>query len=184
MKRTHATLAFGILTALGLCVSAAAAPPTRVSSVVDSTFASKSWSSRCGIPVFEHQQGTVTSKLFVQQGQAVTEIDTASGLRTTYFSPTAAGGTDRSFTAVSSATLKTDLPSGADLGAPAQLTFTGLQILLPGLPQAGRDVYQGEVAFVTPDGFPLTDIVGFVSETGHFSDFQAEVAALCGALGA
>ena len=174
-------LATGLI-ALAACMSATAAPPTREVSAIDFTFRSTSWSARCGIPVYEHQQGTAISALFSSGGRVSKEIDTSAGLKTTYFSPTAAGGTGGSFTAVSSATLKTTFPDGVSISATAQLTFSGLQILLPGLPQAGRDVYQGEVAYISPDGIPLTDLTGFVSENGHFNDFQTEVAALCGAL--
>lgn len=162
--------------AFGAVRAAKADPPSRVSNTFDVTFKSSTWTRRCGFPVFEHQTGKVTNTVYSADGTVTKEIDTADGLKTTYFS---ANG---SYTSVSSATLHTTYPDGIALGAPATLVFTGNQVLLPGSPQAGRDAYAGEVVFVSPDGTPFVDIDAPISEHGHFDSFPDEIAALCGAL--
>ena len=93
------------------------------------------------------------------------------------------GGTGGSFTTPASATLKTEYPQGAILGAPATLTFTGMQSHVPGLaPQAGRQVFLGEVVSFTPEGIPVTDFAGPSTSRGHFDDPAAVLAAICTAV--
>ena len=166
-------------------VPAAASPPTRTSESVDATFKSNRWTARCGFPVYIHQQGLINILLFHSRDgtTVISEIDTAPGYKTTYFSPLSVnGGTGGSFTSPAAVALRTTYPDGTDLGAPAILAFDGLQGLAPGSPQAGRDVYLGEVVFVTPEGQPFADLVAPISTSGHFDDFATYVAAVCGAL--
>jgi hypothetical protein len=176
-----ALLSAGIITS---AAPAAASPPTRISESVDATFKSNRWTARCGFPVYIHEQGTINVLLFnSRDGIVISEIDTSPGYKTTYFSPlSVAGGTGGSFTSPAAVALRTTYPDGIDLGAPAILSFNGLQGLVPGSPQAGRDVYLGEVVFVTPEGQPFADLVAPISTNGHFDDFATFVAALCGAL--
>ena len=165
-------------------LSAAASTPIRISGALDVTFKSSRWTNRCGFPVYVRQQGTQTATLFVSRdgSQVVSEIDTNPGFKTTFFSPLSAGGTGGAYTATSAGALRTTYPAGTALGAPAILAFNGLQILFPGLPQAGRDVYQGEVVFVTSDGLPVTDLVAPISSSGTFADLATIIVALCGRL--
>jgi hypothetical protein len=168
----------------GWTAPAGADPPTRLTFEVDVTFPSPLWSSVCGVPVFVRQQFTATATLFVDgDGSVISEIDTTPGSRFTYFSPVEAGGTGRSFTYGGAAVLRTVYPEGAELGAPAILYFNGIQgFAAPGQPAAGHDVYLGEVAFVTPDGIPVTDIVAPIADAGHFPDFATFAEARCGYL--
>ncbi len=179
-----------MVTLVGMSAMMFAAPatcsqPTRITDYVDATFVSKSWTNRCQFPVYIHQQGTVTSVLFSSSDgtQVVSEIDTSPGFKVTYFSPISVpGGTGGSYTGVSGVATRTTFPDGADLGTPAFMAFNGLQILFPDLPQAGRDFWLGEVAFITPEGIPLVDLIAPISSHGNFSEFAEAIAALCGRL--
>jgi len=185
--RIRKAIAFALLSA-GIITSAApaaASPPTRISELVDATFKSNRWTARCGFPVYIHEQGLINVLLFYSRdGTAViSEVDTSPGYKTTYFSPlSVVGGTGGSFTSPSAVALRTTYPDGADLGAPAILSFNGLQSLAPGSAQAGKEIYLGEVAFVTPEGQPFTDLIALISTNGHFDDFATVVASICGAL--
>ncbi len=166
---------------------AASSQPTRITEYIDATVKSKNWTNRCQFPVYIHQQGTVTSVLFSSSDgtQLVSEIDTSPGFKVTYFSPISVpGGTGGSYTGVSGVATRTTFPDGADLGAPAFMAFNGLQILFPDLPQAGRDFWLGEVAYITPEGIPLVDLLAPISIHGTFSELADVIAALCGRLSA
>jgi hypothetical protein len=70
------------------------------------------------------------------------------------------------------------------LGAPAILVFNGVQFMPPGLPQAGHDVYAGEIVFIDEAGVPFVELTGLIDERGHFTDIAEYDAAICAALGA
>jgi len=168
---------------LALAPSLEAAPPTHLSLTVDDTFPSR-YTLVCGIPVYRHDSGMVRITLFHDKnGTVIGEIDTVANYKTTLFSPVE-GGTGRSFTSPSSASLKSTYPDGVYLGAPAILVFNGVQFMPPGLPQAGHDVYAGEIVFIDEAGVPFVDLTGLIDERGHFTDIAEYDAAICAALGA
>ena len=47
----------------GLAAAATAGPPVVLTQQIDDTFQSQFWSATCGVPVFIHQEGTLTARL-------------------------------------------------------------------------------------------------------------------------
>ena len=169
---------------LVLAPSLEAAPPTHLSLTVDDTFPSR-YTQVCGIPVVRHDSGMVRITLFHDNnGTVIGETDTVANYKITLFSPVELGGTGASFTSPVSASLKSTYPDGVYLGAPAILVFNGNQFMPPGLPQAGHDVYAGEIAFIDEAGVPFVDLTGLIDEKGHFTAIPEYYAAICAALGA
>src|SRR5262245_20434021 len=128
------------LCATALCVLAMnplvqAAPPTHTSVDIDVTFFAPGTSAFCGFPVYRTDKGTVNiTLLYASDGTLKREDDSAPNFSTTWFSPsTAAGGTGKSITTGSPATLHTEYPEGAFVGAPAILKLTGMQSKIPEL---------------------------------------------------
>lgn len=163
---------------------ATAAPPIATTRHVDFSQPSRTWTRRCGFPVWIRDEGTVTFRLFYQaDGLTVLgEIDTSPSYRHTWFSPLTAGGTGGSYSTPQTAMIKTVYPNGAYLGAPATASISGLQELAPSGPDAGRQVFLAEVIYVDADGIPYIDIVSPANSHGTFNDFQTFVTAICGAI--
>jgi hypothetical protein len=180
------TYALALCSLVAISPAGLAAPPTHIRFDVDFSFFLPRLTARCGFPVYRREVGTISVALFfANDGTTLRrEDDTAAGYRLTYFSPaTVPGGTGGSFTTPTSASLKTQYPQGAILGAPAVLTFTGLQSHVPGIaPQAGRQVFLGEVVFITPEGIPVTDFSDPDTSRGNFDDPTAVLAAICSAV--
>jgi hypothetical protein len=184
-RRRTALAAIGVLAALlALPASVTAAPPTRLSEDFDATFQSSFWTDACGVPVFIRDQGTLTFMFFHDRaGETIAEIDIARGEKITVFSPLASGGTGKSFTYTAATPNRIVYPEGAFVGAPAIVHLPGLSgFAAPGVASAGRTVLEGVVAFVTPDGFPIVDTVGLISDTGRPLDGDTFIAARCGFL--
>ena len=176
-------------TALSLLASeGAASPPTRFSFDIDDTFPSSFLSDFCGIPVRIRVQGSVTVTIhFDKTGtQVVRELDTVpGGLAVTRSSPAdEPGGTGKSFTTVEHASSTFLYPEGTAVGDPAIIIATGLQrVTGPGTPRVvGRQVFEAEVIGVTPEGIPVAEPVGVISESGQFGDPEAFFQAICDAL--
>jgi len=179
------------LCAAALCVLATspavqAAPTTHFAVDIDVTFFAPGTSAFCGFPIFRTDKGTVNISLFyANDGKLKREDDSAVNFSTTWFSPvTSPSGTGKSITSNGPATLHTEYPEGAFVGAPAILRLTGLQSKIPGLAaQAGNQSGTGVVLEVDPGGAPLTDFT--VDEShGDFDSLSDVRAAICAALAA
>lgn len=184
LNRKH--LCAAALCALATSSAVQAATTTRFSVDIDDTFFASGTSAFCGFPVFRTDKGTVNVSLFyANDGTLKREDDSAVNLTSTWFSPTTSpGGTGKSITYGAPATLHTEYPEGAFIGAPANLRLTGLQVRLPGLPvQAGVQSGTGVVVDIDPGGIPLTDFTVDKSH-GNFDGLSSVRAAICAALAA
>lgn len=170
---------------LALSTTAVASPPTHLGFSVDATFRSSFYSRACGFPVYERQAGDVRITLFRDaNGAILRELDTSPGFKTFWFSPLDSGGTGGAFSSPDSSSAKTGYPDGVYLGAPAFVVYEGLQARAPGQPEAGRDAYVAEVAFIDVAGVPFIDILAPVDAHGNFSDGRTFAAAVCAGLAA
>jgi hypothetical protein len=163
-----------------LAAAATASPPVVGTQEVDATFQSQFWSNTCGVPVFIHQEGTLTFRLF-PDSNVIHEVDTFPGFTITVFSPVEEGGTGKSFTYLLPAPVRILYPEGTDLGDPGIIIITGaIDFAAPGGPViAGRQVLEGVIVDYTPEGIPFVDPVEELSTSGHFPEFEAFAAARC-----
>jgi hypothetical protein len=161
-----------------------AAPTTHFTFDIDVTFFAPGTSAFCGFPVYRSDKGTVNVSLFyANDGTLKREDDSAVNFTTTWFSPaTSPGGTGKSISTGAPATLHTEYPEGAFVGAPAILKLTGMQSKTPELAaQAGIQSGTGVVLAVDPGGAPLTDFT--VDEShGNFDSLTDIRASICKAL--
>jgi hypothetical protein len=169
------------LCALATSSALLAATVTRFSVDIDDTFFAPGTSAFCGFAVFRTDKGTVNVSLYyANDGTLRREDDSAVNLTTTWFSPT----TGKSVTYGAPATLHTEYPEGAFIGAPAKLRLTGLQSKLPGLPaQAGLQSGTGVVIDIDSGGIPVTDFT-VDATSGNFDGLSAVRTAICAALAA
>jgi hypothetical protein len=165
---------------LALAAAATASPPVVSTIEVDSTRQSQFWSTTCGVPVFFHQEGTLTFRLF-PDSNVIHEVDTFPGFTITVFSPVEEGGTGKSFTYLLPAPIHFLYPEGTDLGDPGIGIFTGaIDVAAPGGPViAGRQVLAGVIVDHTPEGIPIVDFAEELSTSGHFPEFEEFAAARC-----
>lgn len=163
-----------------LAAAATAGPPVVGTQEVDATFKSQFWSNTCGVPVFFHQEGTLTFRL-VTNSNVIHEVDTFPGFTITIFSPVEEGGTGKSFTYLLPAPIHILYPEGTDIGDPGIVIFTGaIDFAAPGGPViAGRQVLEGTIFDYTPEGIPFVDVTEELSTSGHFPEFEAFAAARC-----
>jgi hypothetical protein len=180
--RLRLALVVGLAFVLPFALSAAATagPPVSSTEHVDFTFQSQFWSDTCGVPVFIHQEGTVTVRL-VTDSNVIHEVDTFPGWTVTVFSPIEEGGTGKSFTYLQPYPIHFLYPEGTDIGDPGIGIFTGaLDFAAPGGPViAGRQVLEGIIFDYTPEGIPIVDFSQELSTSGHFPEFEAFAAARC-----
>lgn len=72
-------------------------------------------------------------------------------------------------------------PEGGTVGAPALVYITGMLGHAPGIPaDAGRQVWEGVVFGVTPEGVPLVELTNLRDERGNRED--GVIDAICAAL--
>ena len=177
--RSRLVVMLGLVLPLALAAAAVAGPPVKTTIPVDQTFQSAFWSGACGVPVFFHQEGTI-SITFVTDSNVIHEVDTFPGFKRTVFSPADQGGTGKSFTFLSAAPIRFLYPEGTELGASARIVGLGLfDRAAPGGPViAGREVDSAVIVDYV-DGVPFVDFVETLSTTGHFPEFEAFVEARC-----
>ena len=163
-----------------LAAAATARPPVVGTQEVDSTRQSQFWSTTCGVPVFVHQEGTLTFRLF-RDSNVIHEVDLFPGFRITVISPVQQGGTGKSFTFLLPAPVHILYPEGTDLGDPGIVIFTGrIDVAAPGGPViAGRQVLEGVIVDYTPEGIPFVDMLVELSASGHFPEFETFAEARC-----
>lgn len=156
---------------------AIAGQPTRLVDAFDVTFTSRFWSGQCGVPVTIRKVGTQATLLFRDaQGMVVAEFDISPGFKTIVSSPT----TGKSFTYTSPDPTRYLYPEGVYIGAPVTFRETGVGgFAAPGLPYAGPRWAFGEVAFITPDGVPITDVTGTTESHGNGVTRDEAIAARC-----
>lgn len=162
---------------LAMALPAFADPPQRFPEQLDFTRQQPRVSKICGFPVFIHVSGNFSVTLFSNgSDQVVRELDGSKDARVTWLAPTL--GTSLSYPANQEVIF--DYPEGGTVGAPATMTITGLRNNYPGQPaDAGRLVYDGVVAALTPEGIPLVMLTQLSSERGSFSGTFED---LCAAL--
>lgn len=176
-------LALGVLLAfvlpIALAAAATAGPPVVLTQQIDDTFQSRFWSATCGVPVFIHQEGTLTARL-VGDSKVIHEVDTFPGFKVTVFSPVEAGGTGKSFSYLLPFPIHFLYPEGTDIGDPAIAIFTGrIDVAAPGGPViAGRQVLQGTIVDYV-GGIPFVNFTEELSTSGRFPDPEAFAAARC-----
>jgi hypothetical protein len=163
-----------------LAAAATAGPPVVFTQEFDDTFQSQFWSATCDVPVFFHLEGTLTARL-QPDSNVIHEVDTFPGFRITVFSPVEEGGTGKSFSFLLPAPIHFLYPEGTDVGDPGIGIFTGLiDVAAPGGPViAGRQVLQGTIIFLTPEGVPFVDFSEELSTSGHFPEFEEFAEARC-----
>ena len=187
MQRRALVSVTALATLLLLSTHATSVPPTRIEFSFDETFPNGFLTAFCGFPVFVHIEGAGTTTLhYDRNGQLVRELDTlATGATTTLFSPVALGGTGGSFTETTHAPSTFLYPNGADIGDTALIILNGVQRTSgPGGPRiVGREAYEGIIIDFTPDGVPVVDLVGVMSQSGQF-DLGAVLQARCDAIAA
>lgn len=177
------------IVAAGFAATAAlAAAPENVTMPVHDSFYAPFMSNACGIPVTITLDGVAHVTLWRNSaGLVVRERDVLSSFTAVFESPTALGGTGRSFTNRSPGVAEFDYGSGAALGSTATITLTGAQGPAAG---AGSDLtagYQrltGTVYGFSPEGIPLVDFDGPVlDQHGRWPGFDVVLAQRCAALG-
>ena len=159
--------------------TAAADPPVHVVSVDDFQFPSGVLSGVCGTPVFVSLNGTIRITLRTDRNGVLHETDTFTKYAFTLSAPD--HGT--SFTYKFGPGFF-EYPDGVYIGAPAVVTFLGLDSNVPGFHAvAGRTVRAGEVIDIRPDGVPVVDTsLAILSQAGNQVDQATIRAAICAAL--
>ena len=179
MRKLALMIAIAAVAAGVAATRGAADPPEHFVFLDDVSFQSGSLTRRCGTPVFITVYGRLRITLRTGPDGAVHETDVYENWTVTYSAP----ATGRSFS-VKLGPGFFDYPDGVFLGAPAVVSFVGVQQNVPGLPaSAGRIVFPAEVVFVSPDGVPFVDPTGpTLSENGNLIDPTVTRAAICAAL--
>jgi hypothetical protein len=178
--RPALVVALAFMLPFAVAAAATAGPPVSSTEHADFTFQSQFWSDTCGVPVFIHQEGTITLRL-VPDSNVIHEVDTFPGWTVTVFSPVEEGGTGKSFTYLLPFPIHFLYPEGTDIGDPGIVISTGrLDVAAPGGPViAGRQVLAGVIVDLTPEGIPIVDFAEELSATGNFPEFEAFAAARC-----
>jgi hypothetical protein len=116
-----------------------------------------------------------------KSGLVVRETDRAGGGRTTYRSP----DTGKSFSFPIQPS-HWDYGSGAVVGSPVIVSFTGLMGHVPGLipSDAGLFRFLGHVTGFDEFGIPLVDFDEVIADRGNRNSEEEIVAAICGKLSA
>jgi hypothetical protein len=167
---------FGAVAAMAfaIAVPAAADPPDRFGLADDLHFQSGSLTAACGTPVFISATGTLQVILRTDADGAVHGKDVFVNWAFTISAP----AYDTSFSWKFGPGFF-EYPDGAYLGAPAVVTFLGLDSNVPGLhAEAGRTVLAGEVIGFTPEGIPIADTFATLSQVGNQVDLAVERAAI------
>jgi hypothetical protein len=177
------------LVAAGVAATAAfAAGPEHITMPVHDSFDAPFMSAACGVPVTITLDGVSDVTLWRNSAGLVTrERDVLSSFTAVFESPTALGGTGRSFTNRSPGVADFDYGSGAAIGSTAVITLTGLQGPAAGAGTAITAGYQrltGTVFGFSPEGIPLVDFDGPVlAQHGRWPGFDVVLAQRCAALG-
>lgn len=166
---------------LGVCAGAARADSQQVTHVkgvtIDLSGPDAYYTAVCGFPVTDSMLVVGTSTLFYENGLVVREEDLAPN---TKWSMSSANG---SISWAIPQPMRTEYPGGAQLGSTANVTLTGLQMKLPGLPaDTGRVTFSAVVVDFWL-GTPIVDYPTNFGVVGHWNDQAAVDAAVCAALG-
>lgn len=156
-----------------------ATPPKHFHIPLNISFPDDELSNDCGFDVFQVVAGNVNTTLFYDQsGTLVREIDTFPA--TTFaFTPPSTG---KSIVSQSPAVGITDYTGGGAVGTAAVFRLTGLRFMLqPGVMFTGRQVFDVVVVDHTPEGIPVNEVTGLISQSGNFFSGD-EVALFCAAL--
>lgn len=166
--------------AAGLAASPVAAdPPLRFDFVDDFGFPAPRQSAMCGTPIVVSFSGTGHILVHTAPDGSVREQDFVENWLITYSAP--ATGKSLSYKLGPS---HWDYPDGVYVGAPATITFLGVENNLPGRhATAGRLVVPAQVIAVVPPGIPIAVQIGPpISRSGTPPDTATFWAAFCGAL--
>jgi hypothetical protein len=147
---------------------------------IDDHFRSDFWSGRCGFDVFIDTVADLQVTLvYNSSGLIVRELDRTRGGTVTFRSPDT--GNSFSFPAQPS---QWDYGSGAVLGSPVTVSFTGLEGHVPGAvsSDAGLFRFLGVVEGFDEFGIPEVEFVDVIADRGHRSSLEAVTGAICGTL--
>jgi hypothetical protein len=177
-----------IAAAAALAAGAGASPPQQLVVPIHDSFYAPFMSDACGIPVTITIDGVAHVRLERNDsGLVVREHDVSASFTAVFASPTALGGTGRSFTNHSPGVATFDYGSGAAIGSTALITLSGLAGPAAGAGStvaAGQQKLTGTVFGFSPEGIPLVDFDGpTLVEHGRWPTFDEVLAARCSALG-
>jgi hypothetical protein len=147
---------------------------------IDDHFQSDFWSGQCGFDVFIDTVADLQVTLvYNSSGLIVREIDRAGGGTVTFRSP----DTGRSFSFPAQPS-QWDYGSGAVIGSPVTVSFTGLQGHVPGKisSDAGLLRLLGVVEGFDELGIPEVEFVDVIADRGNRGTLEAITAAICGTL--
>lgn len=173
------------IAAVALLVAFAAAAPSgatarQVHITLDDHFQDDFLTEQCGVDVFIDVVGDLQVTLvYNRSGLIVREIDRAGGGRVTYSSPDT--GNSFSFPIQPS---QWDYGSGAVVGSPVVVSFTGLMGHVPGFidSDAGLFRFLGIVEGFDEFGIPEVEFQEVIADRGNRNSGDEIVAAICAEL--
>jgi len=180
-----------LATIVAACIGATgadAAGPEHLTIPIHDSFSAPFMSDACGVPVTITIDGVAHITLWRNDaGLIVRERDVLSSFTSVFESPTAAGGTGRSFTNRSPGVAELDYVNGAVLGSTAVITLAGAQGYAAGPGSemtAGYQRLTGTVFMFSPEGVPVVDFDGPVlAQHGRWPGFDVVLAQRCAELG-
>jgi hypothetical protein len=175
----HLTALLGALFIAGVMAATAAPSAEQIHINVNDSFVSDFWSDQCGFDVTISQVGDLHVTLVRNRaGLIVLETDKFGGAKVTFSS---ANGSF-SFPAAPS---HWDYGSGAALGSPVIVSFTGLQGHVAGAVASDAGLFRltGVVEGFDEFGIPEVAFGDIVKDVGHRATLEAVRAAICGTLG-
>ena len=184
MRQLGVVLALAVVALVTTTATAASSPKVVQIKGVDAgfSFENEFFSEACGFEVTGTVSGTANITLFLDSsGTVVREIDSFPAARTTF----SGNGNSFSFPGAFAMSFRTVYPEGATLGAPANVTVTGMLGHVKGIgADAGQDVFTATVVDFSPEGIPIVDNFELVSSRGNREPGEAVAATVCGVLGA
>jgi hypothetical protein len=180
MRQLTVLLSIVAVALVGAATTSAKAEQIHIT--LDDHFQSAFLSEECGFDVFVDLVGNLKVTLVRNKsGLVVRELDSVGGGRQTFRSP----DTGKSFSFPIQPS-HWDYGSGAVVGSPVIVSFTGLGGHIPGVisSDAGLFRFLGVVDGFDEFGIPVVDFVEVISDRGHRNDQEEVVAAICSALSA
>jgi hypothetical protein len=147
---------------------------------IDDHFQNDFWSDQCGFDVFVDVVADLQVTLVYNTGGLIVrEIDRAGGGTVTFRSP----DTGKSFSFPFQPS-QWDYGSGAVIGSPVTVSFTGLEGHVPGKisSDAGLFRFLGVVEGFDEFGIPEVGFVDVIADRGNRGSLEAVTAAICGTL--
>ena len=182
-RRIGLLVSLAALLALGGGLLAAtpawATPPQHVHQQINLSFPDPELSAACGFAVVIVFAGNVNTTLFYDQsGALVRSSNSGPGFTQSFTAPS----TGKSIVSRQPFPLHVDYTGGGAVGTPAVAHATGLVFMFqPGVMFTGRQVFEAVVVDHTPEGIPILEETGLISQSGNF--FSGDLVPLiCAAL--